>query len=279
MIVWITSYPKSGNTWVRSFLSAYYFTKKGNFEFELLNNIQQYPQKFFFDKKIQKPGEVSLYWKSSQEKIARKKKITFLKTHNSLNSINGNEFTSTKHTLGVIYIVRDPRNVITSLKNHYELNYEQSLNFMLNERKFLQKSGETDYADFHFLNSWSNHYKSWISTNLFKRMFIKYEDLEKNSYKTFKNLIFFINSLCKNNEEVNEEKIQNCIKSINFKKLKEKEKKIGFPEASHSSTKKKKIIFFNLGSDNQWKKIMPKKFHEKVNLAFEKDLKFLGYSK
>jgi len=277
MIIWLVSYPKSGNTWVRSFLSAYYFTENGNFEFELLDKIQQYPQKIFFEKKIKKPGEVSLYWNSSQEKLARRKKITFLKTHNSLNSINGNEFTSIKHTLGVIYIIRDPRNVITSLKNHYELNYEESLKFMTNERKYLQNSGEKDYADFHFLNSWSNHYKSWISTNLFKRFFIKYEDLEKNPHETFRKLILFVNSLQKNNEKINEKKINNCINSTSFEKLKEKERKSGFLEAAYSGTTNKKINFFNLGFDNKWKKAIPKKFHKKINTIFEKDIKFLGY--
>ena len=43
MIIWIASYPKSGNTYVRSFLSSYYFSKKGKFEFDLLLNIKQFP--------------------------------------------------------------------------------------------------------------------------------------------------------------------------------------------------------------------------------------------
>ena len=45
MIIWLASYPKSGNTWVRSLLSAYYYSENGNFSFELLKNIGLYPQK------------------------------------------------------------------------------------------------------------------------------------------------------------------------------------------------------------------------------------------
>jgi hypothetical protein len=48
MIIWLASYPKSGNTWVRSLLSAYYFSENGNFDFELLKNINVYPQKKIF---------------------------------------------------------------------------------------------------------------------------------------------------------------------------------------------------------------------------------------
>ena len=278
MIIWLASYPKSGNTWVRSLLSAYYYSKNGNFNFELLKNIDVYPQQKYFDVKIDKPGEINSYWDISQEKIISKKKIKILKTHNSLLVLNGKNFTKPKYTLGTIYIVRDPRNVITSLKNHYDLDYEQSLDFMLNEKKYIYDIREkNDYADFHFLSSWSNHYKSWINNNLFKKMVIKYEDLEKNTYKTLKNLITYINGLCQVNEKIDEIKINNCIKTTSFEILKHKEKKEGFSENVYSKKTKKKIDFFHLGSKNKWREIVPKEFQEKINNIFEKDLKNLKY--
>ena len=51
MIIWIASYPKSGNTYLRSFISSYYFSKKGKFDFDLLLNILQFPS-LKFSKKI-----------------------------------------------------------------------------------------------------------------------------------------------------------------------------------------------------------------------------------
>ena len=278
MIIWLASYPKSGNTWVRSLLSAYYYTKNGNFNFELLKNINVYPQQKYFDVKIDKPGEINSYWDVSQEKIISEKKIKILKTHNSLLALNGKDFTKPKYTLGIIYIVRDPRNVITSLKNHYDLDYEQSLNFMLNEKKYLYDiQKKNDYADFHFLSSWSNHYKSWINNNLFKKIVIKYEDLENDTFKTLKNLIIYINSLFQINEKIDEIKINNCIKTTNFEILKNKEKKEGFPENAYSKKTNKKIDFFNLGPKNKWEKVVPKEFHEKINNIFKEDLKKLKY--
>jgi len=278
MIIWLASYPKSGNTWVRSLLSAYYFSENGNFDFELLKNINVYPQQKYFDVKINKPGEINSYWDISQKKIINRKKIIFLKTHNSLLALGGKNFTKPEYTLGIIYVVRDPRNVITSLKNHYDLNYEHSLDFMLNEKKFIYDIREkNDYSDFQFLSSWSNHYKSWINNDLFKRIVIKYEDLEKNTYQTLKNLINFINPVCKINEEIDEKKINNCISSTSFEILKNKEKKEGFLENVYSEKKNKKIDFFHLGSKNKWRKIVPKKFHEKINNIFKEDLKNLKY--
>ena len=43
MIIWLASYPKSGNTLLRSMLSAYLFSQDGNFNFDLLDNIKQFP--------------------------------------------------------------------------------------------------------------------------------------------------------------------------------------------------------------------------------------------
>ena len=116
MIIWLASYPKSGNTWVRSFLSAYYFSENGIFNSDLLKNIKQYPSSYFFNQKIDKPNKIQKYWSDSQEKILSKKEFKILKTHNSLSSIDSFPFTSPKYTICVVYILRDPRNVISSLR-------------------------------------------------------------------------------------------------------------------------------------------------------------------
>ena len=83
MIIWIASYPKSGNTWVRSFLTAYYFCKDGIFDVKNLNIIEDYPNKQFFNEKV-KEGEIHKHWGESQKRILGQKKVKFLKTHNSL---------------------------------------------------------------------------------------------------------------------------------------------------------------------------------------------------
>ena len=148
MIIWLASYPKSGNTWVRSFLSAYYYSNNGIFNSNLLKKIKQYPSSVFFDKKIDGPNEVPKYWLETQDKILSKKEITILKTHNSLTSINSIPFTTPKYTIGVVYILRDPRNILTSLKNHYDLDYDEAIKFMLNEKKFIYDDRTPDNINY-----------------------------------------------------------------------------------------------------------------------------------
>ena len=126
MIIWLASYPKSGNTWVRSFLSAYYFTDDGKFDFSLLENFNQFPSKDFVNKNLKSPNEIVNYWHPIQEEILKNKKIRLLKTHNALIELGNIKFTTPKYTLGVIYILRDPRNMITSLKNHTDISDDEA---------------------------------------------------------------------------------------------------------------------------------------------------------
>ncbi len=82
MIIWISSYPKSGNTWLRSLISNYFFSDDGNFSFELIKQIDSFPSSKFFKNyqdKFEKPEDTSKYWIKEQEKINLKNKIFFLK--------------------------------------------------------------------------------------------------------------------------------------------------------------------------------------------------------
>ena len=278
MIIWISSYPKSGNTWLRSLISSYYFTEDGNFKFETLKNIPQFPQQKFYKKKINTPGEVSSHWLSAQSEIIKDKKIKFLKTHNSLLSINGNEFTSLQHTIGAIYIIRDPRNVLTSLCNHYELTYDEGISFMNNDRKSIIDPNEKgEYSDFQYLSSWSNHVSSWTKKNKLRKMLIKYEDLETDPYKVFRDVIVFINTISNFENKIDEKKLENSLRTTEFETLKAKENENGFLESIISQKKNKQIKFFNLGFKNKWKDVIPNAFHEKINNVFKADLIKLDY--
>ena len=278
MIIWIASYPKSGNTWIRSLISSYYYSEDGIFNFDLLENIQQYPSPRYFKEKITKPGEVSRYWKSSQERIIKNNKNIFLKTHNALVSLNKNSFTSGTFSLGAIYIIRDPRNIITSLKNHYNFkDYDTSIKFMTSEKKYLWDNRyRNNHTGFQFLGSWSSHYKSWLYNKSFKIFFLKYEDLEKNPQTKLYEIIKFINFLKNDKTEIDKKKLLNCIQSTKFNLLKKKEKELGFPE-NVGYDQKKRIDFFNLGPKNRWKKILPSKILFKANEIFKKDLEQLKY--
>ena len=277
MIFWIASYPKSGNTWIRTFISTYYFSNSDTFEFNYLKNVKQFPHEKFFNKEIKDINSAINNWDEAQKNINIKNKIIFLKTHSALATINKCSFTTKEHSIAGIYIVRDPRNVITSMSNHYELNFDQALEFMTNSKKYLiSKKNINDFSNFTFLSSWSEHYKSWKNNKQFKILFIKYEDLEKNPLKIFKKIILFINKVLNKDEIINIDKVKKIIDSISFDKLKKEENEIGFPEAVEDKNKKK-INFFYLGKKNKWNKILTNDQISLLNKKFKDDLKILKY--
>ncbi len=276
MIFWLASYPKSGNTWIRSFISTYYLTNSDTFEFSYLKNIMQFPHERFFDKEIKDINLAINSWDEAQKKINSQKKIIFLKTHSALATINKCSFTSKEHSIAGIYIVRDPRNIITSLSNHYQLDFNRSLDFMTNTKKYLiSKKNIKNFANFTFLSSWSEHYKSWKNNTQFKIFFLKYEDLEKKPEETFKKIISFINKVINKDENIDIKRVKKIINSISFDKLKKQEEKNGFPEAINNENKK--INFFYLGKKNKWNKILKNNQVNLLNKKFDTDLKKLHY--
>ncbi len=278
MIIWIASYPKSGNTYLRSFIASYYFSKKGKFDFDLLLNILQFPSIKFSKKKINSELEACQNWIYNQQQFFSGDKIHFIKTHNCLNQYKGNDFTTKNLSLGAIYVVRDPRNLITSMTHHYSIDYNEAYSKLINEKQtLLEKSSDGDYSNFTFLGSWSKHYNSWKNTDKFKVLFIKYEDFENNKLDTFKKIIYFVNSLKSENSLINEKKLINSINSTNFSNLRNKEENEGFEESVYSRTGKKKR-FFNLGFNNRWQKILPQDILFKINNSLQNELNDLGYN-
>jgi len=277
MIVWISSYPKSGNTYIRSFLSAYFFSKNGKFEFDQLNNILQFPSIKFSKKDYFNFEDAARNWISNQNEFFNKKKFIFLKTHNSLEKYKNIKFTTIDQTIGAIYIVRDPRNLISSLCHHYSFTQEQAyLNLVDKNASLSERSANGDCSNFTFLGSWSHHYKSWRDTKDFKVLFLRYEDFHEDKIAAFRKIIYFIEELQNSKNKINEDKFVNCIKSTNFATLKNKELNEKFQESVYSKDGKK-INFFNLGFKNKWQNFLKPDILKKINHIYKKDLIDLGY--
>ena len=282
MIIWLASYPKSGNTYLRAFLSAYYFSKNGEFDFSQISNIDQFPHEKFFKEKVNSIAEASKQWVPMQKEINKDRRIRFFKTHSFLGNYQGNQFTTPETTLGAIYIVRDPRNVLTSLKNHYSFDDDEALKMITDKTRSLM-SNNGSHASLTYISSWAENYLSWFKNNQFRRIFVKYEDLVNNKYETFRDIIVFTNTLMNNVEGVNKSKLQKAIETTNFNVLKKKEISETF-DGSESSFKnwrnfhsENKNLFFNLGPENNWKKILKTEISNKIVNSFEKEMTKIGY--
>ena len=283
MFIWLASYPKSGNTLVRSMLASYFFSKDGIYNFDLLDNIQQFPTGKLFenlDIDITNEKEVIANYIRVQQSINKKELTQFLKTHSYLFNIENNAFTDLNNSLGVIYIVRDPRNVVTSLANHNSISIEESANYLINKWFFggiLNSFKDSDRTKL-YTGTWATNYKSWKPfKSQGKYLLIKYEDLINKKEEILLKMLRFIYKLNKKNFEVDKVKLKNVIDSTSFEKMRDLEKVDGFIEGKIDKMTGEKIPFFNLGKKNDWKKMISPKIKDEIENAFKDEMKELGY--
>ena len=280
MIIWLASYPKSGNTLLRSILSAYFYSAEGDFKFDNLYKISQFPAiPHFMRLGIDLDDEKQIFenFINAQNLINEEsKKAKFFKTHSKLCKMYGSDFTNLNNTLGAIYIIRDPRNVVTSFAHHYNLTIDQATEALLDEKRFMLKTDKTASV---LLGSWSSNYESWKeleSKN--KYLLIKYEDLVNKKKTTLLKIFKFFENLGMQ-FNLDMVKLNKAIKSTDFDKMKNLEKKETFYESIIDENTGKRKPFFNLGPSNDWRKILDDKNRERIEKNFEKEMLELGYLK
>ena len=275
MIVWIASFPKSGNTWLRAFLCSYLYMnpEDNNFDFDLFKNILRFPSSKQYEDIGIKPKnfeDVAKNWIAVQEKINSNKKINFLKTHNASGGLENSPFTNKKNTLGAIYLVRDPRDVLVSYSRHLELSIDKTLELVLEDdhKGWLNENKKDVLGEIR--GSWAQNYNSWKNYYLTEKIIIRYEDLIKDPFNSFSNIIRYLNKLF--GLEINDEKIKKCIEITDFNKLKNLEMKTGFVENYN-----KKEPFFNKGKPSQWQNILDENVAYKLEKKFKKEMQELKY--
>ena len=280
MIIWLASFPKSGNTWMRAFLCSYLYLdlEKESFSFDVLKKIKKFPNK----KQLNDIGihpksfeEVARVWIKAQNQINLNNKINFLKTHQAFGNFENFPFTNQQNTLGAIYLVRDPRDVLISYAKHMNQNLNETLDLVLEEDSKGYLNEEKKDVIGEMRGSWSQNYNSWKFSNIKDKIIIKYEDLVNDPYSTFSKVVNYINYLFNKNSsslEINDEKIRKSIELSNFKNLQNLEKKFGFEENIKSGE-----LFFNKGLVKQWQGKLNDKILYKIEKKFKKEMKELNY--
>lgn len=271
MIIWIVSYPKSGNTWVRALVSTYLYSANGEFTFNLLEKIPKFLQEKFISpfidlKELKKnPLKIAEYWKSAQLRINLDNQIKFFKTHNACVSYKNRWFTDETNTKGYIYIVRDPRAVACSLASHSKIPVEKAVDELINENK-VGYNGPAKLAE--TPGSWKINYLSWKKKKKFGGIIIKYEDLIDDTEKEFKKILDFVNEVMK--ITLDKKKFLKSIHSCHFSKLSKLENMYGFEESANNN-------FFRKGTKDSWKHELSLDLRKKIEENFKNEMLELGY--
>lgn len=256
-IVWLASYPKSGNTWIRAFLANYLFAKNTPLSINDIrklgvgDSVPAMYQHFCSDKIDASVIDqyLSVRNKVLQAIVNNKATINFVKTHNANIKVNGQALIPVKHTRGAVYIIRNPLDVVVSFSKQLSLDYEQTSQFICQSDRMLDGNPTTTPQ---FFSDWSTHVESWTENQTLDHCFLRYEDLIEEPECQFKRLLEWIGLPFDK---------RTLIKAINFtefKELKNQEKRYGFDE--NAST----LPFFNTGKPGQWRHTLTKSQIDKI---------------
>lgn len=230
-VLWLASYPKSGNTWVRAFLANYLVNANSPLPInELPEFVRGDGPKHYYEDVLGFPIEGTLSVKETQElrlivheKFANESQnTTIVKTHNAIAYLEDLPTINPEATEGAVYVLRNPLDVAVSYAHHYGMTYDEAIEKLGSEQNAL---GGTERQVFQFLGSWSQHVLSWIEAPGMKLHRMRYEDMLLNPSETFKGLVEFLDL------PEDPERCEKAVRFSSFESLAEQEASQGFVEA------------------------------------------------
>ena len=231
-IVWLASYPKSGNTWIRIFLSNYLNEQNEAIDINNINASVISSSRTILDNHLPFLSsditfdEIDNIRPQLYKEISKDlESIQFIKTHDAFTQNNNKEnIFPLSVSKCVIHIVRNPIDVAVSFAHHSNISIDKSIKFLNDSKKSLANNPKLLNKQIRqTLLSWSGHYLSWKNVNI-PHLLIKYEDLINDTTSAFRSIIEFLY------KEVDEKKLQKAIKFSSFKELKKQEKEDSFIE-------------------------------------------------
>ncbi|HUN43415.1 MAG TPA: sulfotransferase domain-containing protein [Acetobacteraceae bacterium] len=250
-LVWIASYPKSGNTWVRAFLHNYIRQPAAPYDINCLTdltasdvNAERYAR---YD-----PRPASQYSVADVQRMrplvqhdlmALDPSLVFVKTHNARLTVAGTPLIVPEVTAGAICIVRDPRDVAVSYSRHRGRSIDDTIAFMADPRA---ATGGTDAKVHEWLGTWSVHVNSWTARRDPRVFVLRYESLVAAPAEAFGRLIGWLG------QDPPAGRLERAIRFSAFAELHAQERARGFKERVAEATGP----FFGAGQPGGWRDVL-----------------------
>ena len=270
-IIWLASYPKSGNTWLRAFLHNLLLQPEKPAD---INKLDQFcygdSQTAWYEHVV---GRTSA--SMSDEDVMRfrpqvhrffvesRSESVFVKTHNMLGSALGIPLIPLPLTSAAIYLVRNPLDVCLSLADHAGISVDQAI-AMLNDPDARTFSDQANV--FEVYGSWSHHVASWTRRENENLLWIRYEDMHRKPKRIFAEIASFLGL------DPSRQRLEKAIRFASFKTLRSQEEAHGFRERSIHSHH-----FFRVGRSGQWRKALNRRQVEALVAAHGDQMERFGY--
>jgi len=266
-MAFVASYPKSGNTWIRTTCAAYAIGRTAD-----LQDLVKHDDIGTFEYQSVSPIPVNtlgldaeaLLRPSAMLVLSRKiDSVTLVKSHHACMEVNGLPLFHEEWTRRVVNPVRDPRDVACSVKDHFGMSYEEAVEFMDYGQATIGGQGKCH----HMLGTWSDHVGSWMRTDRVPVHAVRYEDMLEDPEKEFRDILSFLGI-----EEIEEERLEMAVEGTSFENMQEIEEKHGFPEKSPRQDR-----FFRKGTHGAWREELTEKQVRTIEEDHGEMMETLGY--
>lgn len=250
-IIWLASYPKSGNTWFRAFITALF--NDGDIDINglktdgIFSSRKLFNESTYLDSTLLYDSEIKALQSDIFTHLARKaeQEHLFIKIHDAyILKEDSSPLVPTEGTHCAIYFIRNPLDIAASLANHKDSSIDEAIELMNDTNGAFSKQHNnlnTGIQVRQLLLDWSGHVQSWTNDLPYPVLVLQYEDMLADTFNTFNKALKFIGI------DASQEQIERAVKASSFDQLMQKEQKSGFAEKSKNN------VFFRKGIAGGWR--------------------------
>lgn len=250
-LVWLASYPKSGNTWMRVFLTNLLRGGAAPVDINELTEVDHAASTARFDELAGvesgdlTPAEIERLRPVIQaEMAAGRTGPRFVKIHDApFGPASGELLVPTSATRGVLYIVRNPLDVAVSYAHHRDTDVDETIGVMADPGHSLSdRSGSLRIQLPQHLGTWSDHVTGWVDAPGLDVHVARYEDMKRSPLETFAAVAAFAGLDAEPGE------IERAVSFSDFRELRRQEDLAGFADGSQQAE-----AFFRRGEAGAWR--------------------------
>lgn len=270
-IIWLASYPKSGNTWLRTFLHNLLRNPPEGYD---LNKIDEFTigdsATIWYAALIGRPPvdwtfeDVGKVRRKAHEAMTRAfPDNVFVKTHNALFADEWGPLITLELTAGAIYILRNPLDVAISYSHHLGKTIDETITILNSSRAGNPNTKRNVYQ---VMGSWSEHVRSWTGNRHPGLHVMRYEDMLEKPEQTFGGVASFLGL------KPPRERLLRAIERSRFDELQQREQQQGFKERSDVAER-----FFRVGKSGQWREVLTPEQVERIIGVHRDMMQRFGY--
>jgi aryl sulfotransferase len=272
--VWLASYPKSGNTWLRAVCTAW--LNEGPVDLNALVGTPIAASRDHFDVALgipsssMTPEEIDLVRPRVDELIAAEAAEPHLrKIHDAyLEGPAGEPIVSVPATRAAVYVIRDPRDVAVSYAHGRGMSLERAQRHLNNPEAALSADDERLHAQLRQrLGTWSQHVRSWVDDTPFPVEVVRYEDFVAAPVETFGRALRSLGLA-----DVDERRVDEAVARAAFERLRQAERDYGFHERVPGGAD-----FFRRGEAGSWRDELPAKLAAQIRQEHGEVMARFGY--